>query len=653
MRTKISLGMKLISICLLALNFTLGLASEPVFVEVQSAGSLSSLIEDSQKNQITDLTITGNLNGTDIRFIREMAGRDVEGNETEGTLSVLDLSGATIVSGGDYYYKQYFEYKTSDNEIGENMFIDCGLSSIVMPDDITVIGTGAFKGCANLVSASISEKVTNIKSSAFEGCSQLESVVFPQNITELGSLSFKGCKALKTFTFPKVTSLADEILSGCDALVSVTIPETVTAVGSLVFAGCIKLAEIHVAASLPPDIGWSWQPFQNVDKNTCKLFIPAGSLASYNSAKEWGDFTNKIEEAEEIEPKIVEVAEAGTLSTFISVDEKNVIKDLTVIGDLNGTDIRFIREMAGRTYDDKECAGSLEILDLSQANIVEGGEPYFYMYSEFRTKNDEFSVYFFKGCKLKTIEFPQSLKVVGNAVFSECYNLSGKIIIPEGVTTIGVSSFEATAIESVELPSSLVTVTDGSMVIDAIGAHAFENCRSLRDINIPESVTTIQTSVFSGCTSLTTITLPKGVTWVRGSAFQDCIGLKEIRVHASVPPKADYQAFYRVDTETCKLMVPEGTRDAYKEADEWKGFDIQEDATLSIQENEINNDSIKVYAVQNGVVIESSVSIPVNVYSISGNLLYERLSDNKSYIELEQGLYIVKAGDVTTKVVIK
>lgn len=653
MRTQISLGMKLISICLLALNFTLGLASEPVFVEVQSAGSLSSLIEDSQKNQITDLTITGNLNGTDIRFIREMAGRDVEGNETEGTLSVLDLSGATIVSGGDYYYKQYFEYKTSDNEIGENMFIDCGLSSIVMPDDITVIGTGAFKGCANLVSASISEKVTNIKSSAFEGCSQLESVVFPQNITELGSLSFKGCKALKTFTFPKVTSLADEILSGCDALVSVTIPETVTAVGSLVFAGCIKLAEIHVAASLPPDIGWSWQPFQNVDKNTCKLFIPAGSLASYNSAKEWGDFTNKIEEAEEIEPKIVEVAEAGTLSTFISVDEKNVIKDLTVIGDLNGTDIRFIREMAGRTYDDKECAGSLEILDLSQANIVEGGEPYFYMYSEFRTKNDEFSVYFFKGCKLKTIEFPQSLKVVGNAVFSECYNLSGKIIIPEGVTTIRVSSFEATAIESVELPSSLVTVTDGSMVIDAIGAHAFENCRSLRDINIPESVTTIQTSVFSGCTSLTTITLPKGVTWVHGSAFQDCIGLKEIRVHASVPPKADYQAFYRVDTETCKLMVPEGTRDAYKEADEWKGFDIQEDATLSIQENEINNDSIKVYAVQNGVVIESSVSIPVNVYSISGNLLYEGLSDNKSYIELEQGLYIVKAGDVTTKVVIK
>ena len=652
MRTQTLLKVKLVSFCLLALNFT-SWASEPVVIEVQTAGSLSSLIEESQKNQITDLTITGNLNGTDIRFIREMAGRDSDGNETEGTLKTLNLSGAAIVSGGDYYYKQYFEYKTSDNEIGENMFIDCTLSSIVMPDNTTVIGSGAFHGCTSLLSAPIPENVTNIKSSAFEGCSQLESVVFSQNITELGSLSFKGCKALKTFAFPKVTSLADEILSGCDALVSVTIPETVTAVGSLVFAGCIKLAEIHVATSLPPDIGWSWQPFQNVDKNTCKLFIPAGSLGSYNSAKEWGDFTNKIEEAGEVEPKIVEVAEAGTLSTFISVDEKNVIKDLTVIGNLNGTDIRFIREMAGRTYDNKECAGSLEILDLSQANIVEGGEPYFYMYSDFYTKNDEFSTYFFKGCKLKTVVFPLSLKVVGNAAFSECYNLSGKIVIPEGVTTVGVSSFEATAIESVELPSSLVTVTDGAMAIDAIGAHAFENCRSLREINIPESITTIQTSVFSGCSSLTTITLPKGITGVRGSAFQDCTGLKEIRVHASVPPKADYQAFYKVDTKACKLVVPAGAREAYKEADEWKEFDIQEDATLGIEEDEINNDSVKVYAVQNGVVIESSGSIPVNVYSISGNLLYEGLSDNKSYIELEQGLYIVKAGDVTTKVVIK
>lgn len=185
----------------MVLNFT-SWASEPVVIEVQTAGSLSSLIEESQKNQITDLTVTGNLDGTDIRFIREMAGRDSDGKETEGILATLNLAGATIVSGGDYYYKEYFEYKTSDNEIGENMFINCNLSSIVMPDNITVIGTGAFKGCVNLVSVSIPEKVTNIKSSAFEGCTSLLNVTIPSSVTVLGYNAFQNCTALTECLLP-------------------------------------------------------------------------------------------------------------------------------------------------------------------------------------------------------------------------------------------------------------------------------------------------------------------------------------------------------------------------------------------------------------------------------------------------------------------
>ena len=74
----------------MVLNFT-SWASEPVVIEVQTAGSLSSLIEESQKNQITDLTVTGNLDGTDIRFIREMAGRDSDGKETEGILAMENI----------------------------------------------------------------------------------------------------------------------------------------------------------------------------------------------------------------------------------------------------------------------------------------------------------------------------------------------------------------------------------------------------------------------------------------------------------------------------------------------------------------------------------------------------------------------------------
>jgi len=56
------------------------------------------------------LTLTGNLNDTDIRYIREMAGKDSLGNETTGQLAMLNLAGANIVSGGGYYYRLRIDY---------------------------------------------------------------------------------------------------------------------------------------------------------------------------------------------------------------------------------------------------------------------------------------------------------------------------------------------------------------------------------------------------------------------------------------------------------------------------------------------------------------------------------------------------------------
>jgi len=66
----------------LFLQFNLQAQAPPITLHVATAGTLSSLIASNVKYEITDLTLTGNLNGTDIRFIREMAGMDVNGNTT-------------------------------------------------------------------------------------------------------------------------------------------------------------------------------------------------------------------------------------------------------------------------------------------------------------------------------------------------------------------------------------------------------------------------------------------------------------------------------------------------------------------------------------------------------------------------------------------
>ena len=77
------------------------LTTNQITVTLLTAGTLPDQISDTEKYQITNLKVVGDINGTDLRLIREMAGRDGDGNETVGKLAILDLSEANIVRGGN------------------------------------------------------------------------------------------------------------------------------------------------------------------------------------------------------------------------------------------------------------------------------------------------------------------------------------------------------------------------------------------------------------------------------------------------------------------------------------------------------------------------------------------------------------------------
>ena len=127
------------------------LITKQITIKLDEAGTLPNKIASSEMYKITNLKITGEINGTDWKMIREMAGCDYKGEPTEGMLSVLDLSEAKIVAGGDYYYDNNNgnEYNnTSNDAIGEFAFYGCrGLTSINLPSSITEIGKSAFSGC--------------------------------------------------------------------------------------------------------------------------------------------------------------------------------------------------------------------------------------------------------------------------------------------------------------------------------------------------------------------------------------------------------------------------------------------------------------------------------------------------------------------------
>ena len=102
-----------------------------------TAGTLPDLISESEKYTIEELTLTGELNGTDFRLLRDMAGYNYLGVHTNGTLHELDMTDVRIVKGGDSYVQMHVSsyYVEADDELPERIFRKCyALKKVKLPN---------------------------------------------------------------------------------------------------------------------------------------------------------------------------------------------------------------------------------------------------------------------------------------------------------------------------------------------------------------------------------------------------------------------------------------------------------------------------------------------------------------------------------------
>lgn len=215
-----------------------GLITEQITIKLDKAGTLPNKIDKSKKYKITNLKLIGDINGTDLRLIRDMAGRDYQYNSTNGKLSELDLSEVNIVSGGNSYC---FDNCYSDNnKIGSSAFESCSsLTNIILPLSTTEIGIGAFASCSSLTSINIPECVTKIGALAFSGCSNLRNINLPSTITEIEDATFNDCSSLISINIPKcVTKIGNHAFSHCSNLRIITLPDGITSLGNSCFKSC-------------------------------------------------------------------------------------------------------------------------------------------------------------------------------------------------------------------------------------------------------------------------------------------------------------------------------------------------------------------------------------------------------------------------------
>lgn len=228
--------------------------------------------------------------------------------------------------------------------------------------------------------------------------------------------------------------------------------------------------------------------------------------------------------------KSVTLTEAGTLSQYISNSEKSTIKELKISGPINGTDICLIRSMACAKPDfpaeeAQEYNICLEVLDLSNAQIKEGGDVYLRNVggrAEWIVEKDNDIPPYFLYCgyssknSLRKLLLPSNVETIGKWAFTHHTELS-KVVIEDGVTTIDDRVFASCRkLETIDLPSSLRKIGDGVWTesglkfiripegVESVG-DAFSHTRYLREIHVPSTVTTFGSNPFINCSSLSAV----------------------------------------------------------------------------------------------------------------------------------------------------
>lgn len=532
----------------------------------------------TQQAKAWDLNVGDNLTGYTMTFQSYGTSTDATLQKVKPHIGGLGSYTSITVPENTTYYLTYY----SITAIGDEAFKGLSeMKEVKIEYGTKTIGRAAFQDCTGLKSITLPSSVRTISPDAFKGCTGLQEITLPSNLEILCSGAFAGCSSLHSITYNSTSPASciefSDLPDDCVLHIPYGMEEAYAAKGwtTDVFKGGI------VAETLVKEDGLT---YSLTGETTAAVIGCSEELANANvkeTIRLYSQGTNKYY-------TVTGVGE-GAFENCTSLQSITLPSTITAVGD------RAFKGCSGLTAMNVAMTTAPSITESVFTGIVKANCKLYVpqgkasAYSSWRTYfativDGETFTETVNGVATTFLITGATTVQLGDGAVAIPTDFAGAYPIPETVEHEGVT-YTVTAIGANAFNGC--TGLTGEMVIPSsvtsIGSGAFMNCTGITSAVIPESIRILPPHIFRNCTSLASVSLPEGLEVILGYALNNCPSLTELTIPSTVI-RIDQLALKGTalttltakmlkpcglagnvfgSTSDCKLIVPQGTRDAY------------------------------------------------------------------------------------------
>jgi hypothetical protein len=197
------------------------------------------------------------------------------------------------------------------------------VTSITIPNSVTLIEFNAFYNCTGLTSITIPESVTTIDASIISGCTSITTInfnaischstyssptyLFGGNLSLVTSVNIGnqvqviplgflyGLTSITSITIPSSVTTLDKYSFYRSKLTSIDLPASVTSIGNYAFHDCLSLTSITIRSTTPPTLDSSYTSTFPTTSQSYTIYVPASVVNTYKTTSKWSYWSSKIQ----------------------------------------------------------------------------------------------------------------------------------------------------------------------------------------------------------------------------------------------------------------------------------------------------------------------------------------------------------------------